>query len=216
MTYATIKPVEIGLSSLIGLGATLALLFLIELLSAIHPATEDLNQAIVIDLTEWQTPADPQIAQPEKKSRPPEPKIIPRPIKHEIVDKTLNEQPPEPVQEPDTIARPNTQTKADPDDNALPVPVPLFKLTETPRFLHQENPEYPESMRTLGKTGHVTLSVLIDKSGRVRDIAVLESDSDAFTQAAIKAIMASSFIPAKIDGNPVAVKLKLPVSFKLL
>ncbi|MBI3188378.1 MAG: hypothetical protein HYZ31_11005, partial [Gammaproteobacteria bacterium] len=52
MTYATIKPVEVGLSSLIGLGATLALLFLIELLSAIHPATEDLNKAIVIDLTE--------------------------------------------------------------------------------------------------------------------------------------------------------------------
>ncbi|HEX5636982.1 MAG TPA: hypothetical protein VFY78_07860, partial [Gammaproteobacteria bacterium] len=76
MTYTTIKPVEIGLSSLIGLGATLALLFLIEFLSAIHPATDDLNQAIVIDLTEWQTPADPEIPQPVKKSRPPEPKII--------------------------------------------------------------------------------------------------------------------------------------------
>ena len=97
----------------------------------------------------------------------------------------------------------------------MPVPVPLFKLTETPRFLHQQQPVYPEAMRALGKTGEVVLSVLIDKTGKVRDIKVLSADDDAFTQAAIAAVLASSFIPAKIDGNPVAVKLKLPITFKL-
>ena len=68
---------------------------------------------------------------------------------------------------------------------------------------------YPEALRALGKTGQVVLSVLIDKFGKVRNIAVVASDDEAFTQAAIAAVQASSFMPAKIDGDSVAVKLKL-------
>ena len=219
MTSATLNPITAGLSGLVGLSATLALLLMIDMLTAIHSANDDLDQAIVIDLTTWQPQADTRTPLPVEKQQPEfkkTPKSLPKEINDELAEKTRVTDSPMPTLKPDAPARANDETAENLDDTALPVPVPLFKLTETPRFLHQQTPEYPEALRTLGKTGHVTLSVLIDKSGRVRNITVLESDADAFSEAAIKAIMASSFIPAKIDGEPVAVKLKLPVTFKLL
>ena len=220
MKSATLNPIEAGLSGLVGLSATLALLLMIDVFTALHSANDNSDQTIVIDLTEWQPQVDSRVPLPVEKQQQPEfkkiPKTIPKEINSELAEKTRVEKSPLPTLKPDTPAHANNEPVETPDDAALPVPVPLFKLTETPRFLHQQTPEYPETLRSLGKTGHVTLSVLIDKFGRVRNITVLESDADAFSEAAIKAIMASSFIPAKIDGEPVAVKLKLPVTFRLL
>lgn len=215
MTFRTTEPLETGLSVLAGMIVTLSLLFMIERLSAMRTDDNNLEQALIIDLTEWQVQPEPSQPPPEQKILKPVIKNIPKPVPQELAEKTLIDKS---LPEPDTKARTQAEepSETDLDDARLPVPVPLFKLTEIPRFLHQEIPQYPEAMRTLGKTGHVVLSVLIDKSGRVRDISVLESDGEAFTQAAIKAIMTSSFIPAKIDGTPVAVKLKLPITFKLL
>jgi len=82
--------------------------------------------------------------------------------------------------------------------------------------LHREIPEYPENMRATGRKGVVILSVLIDKSGKVRKITVLESAGEHFDKVAIKGMESSSFIPAKIDGESVAVLLRMPVEFRLL
>jgi len=105
-----------------------------------------------------------------------------------------------------------SETKID----SLPNPVPLFKLTELPRFLHREEPDYPEVMRSIGKTSVVVLDVLIDKKGKVRKVTVLKSGGEHFDNAAMKGMKASSFIPAKLNGKSVAVILRFPVKFRLL
>jgi len=102
------------------------------------------------------------------------------------------------------------------NNNDLPTPVPIFKLTEAPRFLHKEPLEYPESMRTLGNTGIVKLSILIDKYGVVREVTIVESAGDEFDDQAKKAILASTFFAAKIKDEPVASILKLSVKFNLI
>ena len=61
MTSATIKPIEAGLSALVGLSATLALLLMIDVFTALHSASDNSEQAIVIDLTEWQPQADSRV-----------------------------------------------------------------------------------------------------------------------------------------------------------
>ena len=198
-------------SAVTGLVLTLALLFLIEALSAIHVVDDDLDQAITIDLATWQAPTAPPAAPPAKTLPLPLRKKLPDNINQSLAEKTISD----PLAQPATEQAMTPVTDAQTSESDMPVPVPLFKLTETPRFLHQQQPVYPEAMRALGKTGEVVLSVLLDKTGKVRDIKVLSADDDAFTQAAIAAVLASSFIPAKIDGNPVAVKLKLPITFKL-
>lgn len=98
----------------------------------------------------------------------------------------------------------------------FPIPVPIFSLTQAPRFLHREMPAYPEIMRASGSSGIVKLEALIDKEGRVREASVVQSAGVYFDEAAKKAILASRFYPAKIGSEPVAVLLRVPVKFELL
>jgi len=216
MTYPTIDLAQASLSTLLGLSLTLLLLFMIEQLSAMHSTNDNLKEVLVIDLTEWKAQPRTNVLKPTIKPHKPVIKKKQKTINNELAEKTLKDNKSAPPPEPAVNTQLSRVTEKDWSDDQLPVAVPFFKLTEIPRFLHQEMPEYPETMRSLGKTGRVILSVLIDKTGRVRSITVLESNGEEFDQAAIKAIMASSFIPARIDGNPVAVRLKLPITFKLL
>ena len=98
----------------------------------------------------------------------------------------------------------------------MPIPVPIFKLTEAPQFLHRESLIYPEGMRATGTTGIVKLAVLIDNEGNVYRVKVIKSAGDDFDEAARKALLSSTFIPAKMGNKNVAVELRMPVKFRLL
>jgi len=97
-----------------------------------------------------------------------------------------------------------------------PSPVPVFRLTQAPHFLHKEPLVYPESMRTLGTDGIVKLSVLIDKYGVVRKVTVVESAGKAFDEQARISMHASTFFAAKVKDKPVAAILKISVKFNLI
>ncbi|RFA29270.1 hypothetical protein CAI21_09290 [Alkalilimnicola ehrlichii] len=70
-------------------------------------------------------------------------------------------------------------------------------------------------MRQQGREGVVRLEVLIDHRGQVVQVTVSESAGEAFDQAAIAAMRASSFSPGRMDDKPVPVLMRIPVSFKL-
>ena len=71
-------------------------------------------------------------------------------------------------------------------------------------------------MRSSGVSGVVKLAVLIGKEGNVYRVKVLKSAGGAFDEAARTALLASTFIPAKMGGKNVAVELRMPVKFRLL
>lgn len=155
----------------------------------------------------------------KKPSSPSEPELSPR------AKKIVEEIPSEPVahnreekivEKIEEAAEPTPPMLIEPAEDALPNPVPIFKLTQAPRFLHREIPVYPETMRTQGISGIVRLEALIDKKGRVRKVNILKSAGKHFDKAARRAILASSFYPAEVENEPVAVLLRLPVSFDLL
>ena len=168
----------------------------------------------------------PTPKKPTAKKAPPPPKseispqakerikeIPPEPVVHEPVEKVV-----EKIVETDEPlpAEPTPPMLVEPTEDALPNPVPIFQLTQAPRFLHQETPVYPEIMRTQGISGIVKLEALIDKEGRVRKVNILTSAGKHFDEAARQAILASSFYPAEVENSPVAVLLRLPVKFDLL
>ncbi|GEM_PF-1083038 len=97
----------------------------------------------------------------------------------------------------------------------LPQPVPVYQLTGLPRFIHKEQPHYPEGLRKLGREATVKLEVFIEADGRIRYIKVLKSAGPEFDHSAVAAIRASTFAPGNIDGRPVPVLMRLPVRFKL-
>ncbi len=109
-----------------------------------------------------------------------------------------------------------TNNEAIENSQDVPIPAPVFKLTEVPRFLHKEPLVYPEAMRSLGNAGIVELSVLIDKYGTVRKVTIVDSGGVEFDKQAKIALLASTFIAAKIKDKPVAAILKLSVKFNLI
>jgi len=71
---------------------------------------------------------------------------------------------------------------------------------------------YPPVARRRGWEGQVVLSFVVDRDGSVRDVAVLESSGKALLdRSAMKAVRKAAPFPRP----PVAVEVKIPISFRL-
>lgn len=90
-----------------------------------------------------------------------------------------------------------------------------FGSINGPSFLKMVKPEYPRLARRLGKEGKVALRLFIDTHGRLLNVEIVEKAGHGFDEAAIEAVKASSFQPARLNGKPVDCKATLPISFKL-
>ncbi len=101
-------------------------------------------------------------------------------------------------------------------DDEIPTPEPIYRVTEKPYFLREGELIYPEDMKRLGKTGIVIVDALIDRKGKVRKTTIYKSAGKSFNEAAINAIKNSLFVPGKISGKPVAVLYRLSMKFNLL
>ncbi len=90
-----------------------------------------------------------------------------------------------------------------------------FGSINNPSFLKMVKPEYPHLARRLGKEGKVVLRLFIDEHGRLVSVELIKKAGYGFDEAAIDAVRASIFRPAKLNGHPVACKAVLPVRFRL-
>lgn len=200
-------------------------------------------QVMHISVSQWQPPAVKKTHQKpteQVKSAPkPKPKPLPKPLPKPtpIPKPTPKPAPPTPVvqapipemeksetESETVVATDTTETTEEfrhsdvqPTQNTyvLPEPHPIFELTALPRFSHKKEPIYPETEKILGREAKVVLEVLIDDKGNVRDINIAKSAGTAFDDAAINAVKQSSFSPGEVNGKPVTVRYRLPVSFKL-
>ncbi|MBU0730004.1 MAG: TonB family protein [Proteobacteria bacterium] len=218
---------------LVGVSLTYSLFAMIPLLSsgAWHDRLK--NSLLIVELVELKPPVPPVRKQVEKiqpvvKKIPiPQKKIVVKP--QEKLAQPVEEKIVEPVetrkevqvQEQETVETAGVFESTEPEPEGipvqepLPVPVPFFKLTATPRFLHRETPVFPESMKLLGRSASVKVEALIDDTGMVRKVTILKSAGEIFDQAAIEAFLKSTFIPGKVDGNNVAVLYRTHVNFRL-
>ncbi len=86
-----------------------------------------------------------------------------------------------------------------------------------PRPIAWVIPEFPEKEKKRGVHGEVKVSAEINERGRVVDAVVLENStgSEVCAAAAVRAVKASRFIPAKKNGVPTTHFLTLPIRFDL-
>lgn len=226
------------LASLVGLPLTVGILITIPLLSKVSYHMPQIAPIMVVDLIEMpkkkaavvKKTVVPQPKPSEKPEPPPSkskrPRVTPKKplkVKEKIVPKipdqpslkaSLKKRPEKVVEEKDL-----KEEAVVPEVSAVtpePVPVPIFKLSSMPRFLHREAPVFPEKMKKLGRSATVKLQALIDKHGNVRKVIVEKSAGPEFDKAAVTALKNSSFFPGMQEGKPVAVILRLPVRFRLL
>ena len=85
-----------------------------------------------------------------------------------------------------------------------------------PIVVFQPEPEYSEPARKAMLQGTVVLEVIVDPSGKTRNIRLLRSLGLGLDEEAIKAVERWRFKPATKDGKPVAVFINAYVSFHLL
>lgn len=90
-----------------------------------------------------------------------------------------------------------------------------FGSASGPGFRRQIQPVYPTPARRRGKEGTVLLRLSISETGQLMQVEVLEDPGHGLAEAALEAVRASSFTPARHNGRPVAVKATLPIRFTL-
>ena len=75
---------------------------------------------------------------------------------------------------------------------------------------------YPEGAKKANKTGKVIVEFVVNKSGEMKDLAILEDPGYGFGDAVLKAMAdMGKWQPGIHEGKEVNVAMKLPVVFKL-
>ena len=97
--------------------------------------------------------------------------------------------------------------------SAAGAPVRAQSKTEPPVPVRTVPPDYPNELRREGVSGLVMIKCSIDEKGDVTETAVEKSSTEAFDKPAIAAVRKWKFKPAKQDGNPVAIKVSIPIKF---
>lgn len=85
-----------------------------------------------------------------------------------------------------------------------------------PEPISLPKPVYPEQAKNDGIQGDILTKVLVGADGRIEQVLIQESSSfDILDNAALEAVQAATFKPARHEGNPVKVWISIPIQFKL-
>ena len=90
------------------------------------------------------------------------------------------------------------------DADSLPTPTEEYLVSDMPVLLSEVRPVYPKEAKEKQLEGNVSLDVLIDDKGNVRQVSVIEG-LELFRSGAVEAMKKFKFKPARVDGKPVAV-----------
>ncbi|MCS7212587.1 MAG: energy transducer TonB [Chloroherpetonaceae bacterium] len=97
-----------------------------------------------------------------------------------------------------------------------PDPDVFVALEKEPQFVNQVKPVYPEIARKGGIEGRVVVRVLIDRDGKPKKAQIVKNPGiDVFDEAAIDAVMQSTYSPAIQNGRPVKCWMTIPINFRL-
>lgn len=115
-----------------------------------------------------------------------------------------------------TVAKEQDNLELDPnDEDSLPIPADDFLITEdVSRVYAPSGSNRTDEARREGTIGVISVSVLIDTNGLVREAKALNELPHGLTQRAIELALQFRFRPAKIGDQTVAVRRVLEISFK--
>jgi protein TonB len=102
-----------------------------------------------------------------------------------------------------------------PVDLAEVMPSPAGGLKTFYEYIQKEL-KYPSKARRLGIQGSVYLVFVVNKNGEISDVEILKGIGGGCDEEAVRVLEnAPSWNPGKQRGKPVAVRMRLPVIFKL-
>jgi TonB family protein len=84
-----------------------------------------------------------------------------------------------------------------------------------PKVLSPTNPDFTDEARRAKYQGTTVLDLVVDKTGQVRDPRILQPLGAGLDRKAVETASKWQFNPATKDGQPVAARISLEVSFSL-
>lgn len=149
-----------------------------------------------------------------------QPKAPPKlPAKHEVFGvsrKSQTSDSGEIVKTGNTVAKTPDQEKLKPnDEDSLPIPSEDYLITQMPRLETEVRIPYPPQAKKRGIQGAVVMDILIDASGKVREVKFLDGPDPDLNEAAVNATRNFRFLPAKIQDKSVAVRIRYAYRFVL-
>jgi TonB family protein len=95
----------------------------------------------------------------------------------------------------------------------VPRDEPVVGKGEPPRVIKRTPPVYPMAMRRSGMRGDVVVEFVVDEEGSVRSPVVVRTLNPSFNEAALDAVRAWKFEPARVEGRAVKTRMQQPISF---
>lgn len=89
------------------------------------------------------------------------------------------------------------------------------KVDENPVPVKTPPPHYPDSLKREGISGVVAVVIVIDEKGAIISSSIAKSSNAEFERPALDAVKGWKFKPAKKDGNPVKVRVTIPLRFNV-
>ena len=117
------------------------------------------------------------------------------------------------------------------DEAPLPEPPPLMRLQGRQAALEfsEVQPQiqgglgayyihidYPQAARDAGIQGRLVLAFTVEKDGSASAVTLLQPLHPLLDSSAVRALRRTRFIPGEHNGEPVRVKMRLPVRFQLV
>lgn len=93
-------------------------------------------------------------------------------------------------------------------------PVRVADLPVPPRKITDARPIYPEIARQARREGTVVMEAVLDTSGRVTQLRVIQSVA-LLDQAAMDAVRQWRYTPTTLGGHPVSVLMTITIRFQL-
>lgn len=89
------------------------------------------------------------------------------------------------------------------------------QVTRLPKVAKEVKATYPEEAKQARVDGPVNLEILIDRTGKVREVKMLSGPGFGLNESAIEAVKQFEFQPALRGSDSVAVKIRYTYRFKL-
>jgi TonB family protein len=103
----------------------------------------------------------------------------------------------------------------DPVESSPDEPLSELSVTTPARLVSVASPVYPAAARADGIEADVGLEIVVDAAGAVSEARLLRHAGYGFDAAALSAIRRYRFSPARRNGEPVRVRMRWTVQFRL-
>jgi TonB family protein len=211
------KNISLVLSLVLGISFSVVLFLFVPFISGTLQEEEVVPMLVInsIEFTKTEIPDKNKVVKEKPKTVK---KIVKKPIKKikKAKKKILAKKKViEPIEKNFSTNKKKVTESVKHEDEVIPIPEPIYRVTEKPQMLRKGELIYPEDMKRLGLTAIVIIDALIDHKGKVRKTSIYKSAGKSFNDAAINAVNNTIFIPGKIAGKPVAVLFRLPMKFYL-